>query len=61
MQRDNQRGYYPSLVVTFCRTSPHLKNLIETSGTCVWVSLLTTVLITVLYVDTDHGGWSYRE
>ena len=61
MQPDNQRGCYPNLVVTFCRTSPHLKNLIETSGTYVWVSLLITVLITVLYVDTDHGGSSYRE
>ena len=61
MQADKQRGYNPSLVVTFCRTSLHLKNLIETSGTYVWVSLLITVLVTVLYVDTDHGGSSYRE
>ena len=61
MQLDNQRGYYPSLVVTFSRKSPHLKNLIETSGTDVWVFLLITVLVTVLFVDTDHGGSSYRE
>ena len=60
MQPDNQRGYYPSLVVT-SRKSSHLKNLIETSGTNVWVSLVITVLITVLYVNTDHGGSSYRE
>ena len=61
MQPDNQRGYYPSLVVTFSRKSSHLKNLIETSGTNVWVSLVITVLITVLYVNTDHGGSSYHE
>ena len=61
MQLDNQWGYYPSLVVTFSRKSPHLKNLIETSGTDVRVILLITVLVTVLFVDTDHGGSSYRE
>lgn len=60
MQPDDRRGHYPSLVVT-SRKSSHLKNLIETSGTNVWVSLLITVLITVLYVNTDHGGSSYRE
>ena len=47
--------------MTFSRKSPHLKNLIETLGTDVGVFLLITVLITVLYVDTDHGGSSYRE
>ena len=56
MQPDNQRGYYPSLVVT-SRKSSHLKNLIETSGT----NVVITVLITVLYVNTVHGGSSYRE
>ena len=47
--------------MTFSRKSPHLKNLIETSGTDVRVILLITVLVTVLFVDTDHGGSSYRE
>ena len=67
MQPDNQRGYYPSLVVTFCRTSTHPKNLINTSGTYVWVLSLSqsslrycmSTLIMVVRVIVSSIVWRF--